>query len=147
MKKKKINMNKKLATNFRLREFYNPNDKGTTWRDRDGNTVTVRPMPAQELVDTLQAIRSRINKPVHLTSGVRSEQRNAQVRGSARSAHMSGHAADFVVHGMTATQLFNVVRAMHGYGMLPHLAFCYRISSTVLHVGVDVWIRRNSMWG
>lgn len=55
----------------------------------------------------LQPIRSAIGREVKITSGVRSPEVNAAISGASRtSQHMKGEAADFVVPGYTAKELF-----------------------------------------
>jgi uncharacterized protein YcbK (DUF882 family) len=53
----------------------------------------------QELVDRLEALRARMNRPLVVTSGVRCAKHNAEVGGTDRSAHLRGLAADIAVAG------------------------------------------------
>ena len=80
--------NKKLSTNFKVKEF----------ACNDGSdTVLVAP----RLVMVLQSIRSRFGAVVTINSGYRTPQYNAKVGGVAHSQHCYGTAADIVVRGKT----------------------------------------------
>lgn len=57
------------------------------------------------LVEMLQAIRNKYNKPVILTSGLRCKQHNYNVGGVGNSRHINGKAADFYVSGVSGAQL------------------------------------------
>jgi hypothetical protein len=131
-----------LSTNFDLDEFFSPNDKGRTWKAK---------APKPELVLTLEAIRAAAGKPVHIESGIRSVEHNAKLKGSSKnSAHLTGEAADIWVDGVNNKQLGSVIRTLHAQGKLPHLAYSYLIkgtSNTRVHVGVDKYVKRRSVWG
>ena len=80
--------NKKLSTNFKVKEF----------ACKDGSdTVLVAP----RLVMVLQSIRSRFGAAVTINSGYRTPQYNAKVGGVAHSQHCYGTAADITVKGHT----------------------------------------------
>lgn len=57
----------------------------------------------------LQPIRNKIKKPMIITSGFRCSQLNKIVKGSSTSQHMKGQAADFVIKGMTPTQIIDII--------------------------------------
>ena len=57
------------------------------------------------LVDMLQKIRDKYNKPVILTSGLRCKQHNYNVGGVGNSRHINGKAADFYVSGVSGAEL------------------------------------------
>ena len=148
-----MDMNEKLTANFRLGEFYNPGDKGTTWRSRTWpqKVITALPRPAKELYTALQIIRDVVKKAVIVGSGVRSEAHNASVGGSSNSGHMSGAAADISVQGYTNIDLGELVIKLFLVDVLkPYLAYTYLIEGntrTRVHIGVDVEVPRNSIWG
>ena len=78
--------NKKLSTNFRVREF----------ACLDGSDpIFVSP----ELVTVLQKIRTHFGKAVTITSAYRTPTRNKAVGGTAYSQHLYGNAADIKVNG------------------------------------------------
>lgn len=70
-----------LSPNFSRREF--------ACKDRCG-----RDYPTPALVAMLQLARSRVGSPLRIVSGVRCADHNADVGGSPRSQHITGHAAD-----------------------------------------------------
>ena len=79
--------NKKLSTNFRVREF----------ACSDGSDpIFVSP----ELVTILQKIRSHFGKSVTITSAYRTPPRNKAVGGETYSQHLYGMAADIKVNGI-----------------------------------------------
>lgn len=50
----------------------------------------------RELARGLEQVRSLLGHPMHISSGYRSPKVNSAVGGSPTSAHVQGHAADFV---------------------------------------------------
>ena len=57
------------------------------------------------LVQMLQTIRNKYDKPVIITSGLRCKQHNYNVGGVGNSRHINGKAADFYVPGVSGAQL------------------------------------------
>ena len=130
-----------LTTNFSLSEFLNKNDYGPTFKTKT---------PKAELVATLQALRDEIKMAIGIESGIRSVEHNKSVGGAASSAHLMGEAADIYVTGMKNTTLGRIIRVMYNQGRLPYLAYTYLIkgtSNTRVHVGVDLHVKRNSVFG
>lgn len=81
---KKKDGNKKLSTNFRVKEF----------ACADGSDpIFISP----ELVSVLQKIRAHFGKPVAITSAYRTPAHNKKVGGVADSQHLFGVAADIKV--------------------------------------------------
>lgn len=65
----------------------------------------------QELIYfCLQPIRDKIKKPMIITSGYRNSQVNKLVGGSETSEHKRGMAADFIIHGMTNTDIVKFIK-------------------------------------
>lgn len=56
---------------------------------------------------TLSILRTKIGKPIIITSGYRTPQWNAKCGGAKYSYHMRGMAADIRVDGMSAKELAN----------------------------------------
>ena len=71
---------------FKEREFDSP--------DAPGSGVIID----EELVKKLNLMRLFYKSPIHINSGVRTEQQNKKVRGSKNSAHVKGFAVDIPVH-------------------------------------------------
>jgi hypothetical protein len=64
----------------------------------------------ERLAYQLEVIRTIVGKPIQITSGYRSYDVNAAVGGSKTSDHMEGCAADFVVAGMTPSEVIEKVK-------------------------------------
>ena len=58
----------------------------------------------------LQPIRNKIKKPMIITSGFRSNLVNKLVKGVSNSQHLKGQAADFIINGMTPTQIIEKIK-------------------------------------
>lgn len=80
--------NKKLSTNFTVKEF----------ACKDGSDAV---LIAPRLVMVLQSIRSHFGTAVTINSGYRTPQYNTKVGGVAHSQHCYGTAADISVRGQT----------------------------------------------
>ena len=80
--------NKKLSTNFRVREFACMDGSDPIFIDT-------------ELVTVLQKIRDHFAKPVTITSAYRTPSRNKEVGGTTYSQHLYGKAADIKISGVT----------------------------------------------
>jgi len=106
---------------------------------------------APTLITLLQQLRTRLNKPVHITSGYRTPEYNAKIKGAAESRHMLGLAADLEVpKGTTNWELaglayvvgFRRIGVAHGFihvDIAPGEAYwCY---SDELKTGLESKIR------
>jgi uncharacterized protein YcbK (DUF882 family) len=80
--------NKKLSTNFRVKEF----------ACTDGSDPI---FIASELVTVLQNIRTHFGRTVTITSAYRTPTKNKAVGGQTYSQHLYGRAADIKVNGVT----------------------------------------------
>lgn len=85
---KKKDGNKKISTNFRVKEF--ACSDGT-------DPIFISP----DLVEILQKIRTHFGKAVTITSAYRTPTRNKAVGGTANSQHLYGMAADIKVKGVS----------------------------------------------
>ncbi|MFA5208450.1 MAG: D-Ala-D-Ala carboxypeptidase family metallohydrolase [Candidatus Paceibacterota bacterium] len=82
----------KLSKNFTLNEF----------ACKDGSkTLTID----YELIEKLQQLRDKVNKPVNITSGYRSVAYNKKCGGIATSNHLLGKAADIKISRMTPLEV------------------------------------------
>lgn len=93
-----------VSENFKLREFESPDTK----------QVMLDP----ELLWLLQALRTRIGKPVHVKSGYRTAQHNRAVKGARDSNHKEGKASDCYVIGMEPVDLANEAKAVGFIGII-----------------------------
>lgn len=84
--------NKKLSTNFRVREF----------ACTDGTDPI---FISTDLVMVLQKIRTHFGKAVTITSAYRTPTRNKAVGGTTYSQHLYGNAADIKVNGISPTKV------------------------------------------
>lgn len=80
--------NKKISTNFRVREFACCDGSDPIFVD-------------SELVTILQKIRTHFGKAVTVTSAYRTPPHNKSVGGTAYSQHLYGKAADIKVSGVS----------------------------------------------
>lgn len=101
---------RKLQENFRVREFACKD--GTDPVFVDG-----------ELVEVLQKVRQHFGRAVTITSGYRTVAHNTKEKGSPRSQHMYGRAADFKVSGVgpdvVALYLEELLPDRGGIGVYP----------------------------
>ena len=92
-----------VTKNFNLNEF---------------NSKCGRPMPENikknviELIHNLQVIRDEVKVPISITSGYRSPEHNAKVKGAKDSQHVKGTAVDFKVQGLTPKQVAPIVEKL-----------------------------------
>lgn len=84
---KKKDGNKKLSTNFRVKEFACTDGSDPIFIDSD-------------LVNVLQKIRTHFGKSVTITSAYRTPGKNKDCGGETYSQHLYGKAADIKVNGI-----------------------------------------------
>lgn len=84
--------NKKLSTNFKVREFACTDGSDPIFIDT-------------ELVSILQKIRTHFGKPVTITSAYRTPSKNKACDGSVYSQHLYGKAADISVSGVSPAKV------------------------------------------
>lgn len=84
--------NKKLSTNFKVREFACTDGSDPIFID-------------SELVTILQKIRTHFGASVTITSAYRTPAKNKAVGGQTYSQHLYGKAADIKVKGVTPKQV------------------------------------------
>lgn len=97
---------KKLSTNFRVREF----------ACQDGSDPV---FVSDRLVEVLQAVRNKFGQPVNITSGYRTPSHNSKksVGGAAYSQHLYGTAADVIVTGVAPADVADYLELiMPNYG-------------------------------
>ncbi|MCT4593599.1 MAG: D-Ala-D-Ala carboxypeptidase family metallohydrolase [Anaeromicrobium sp.] len=83
----KVVKNIKLSKNFSISEFVCKEGKKEVLCD-------------YKLIEKLQKLRDKINKPITINSGYRSKTYNKKVGGSPKSQHLLGKAADIVTKGI-----------------------------------------------
>lgn len=92
-----------VTKNFNLNEF---------------NSKCGRPMPENikkniiELIHNLQVIRDEVKVPISITSGYRSPEHNAKVKGAKDSQHVKGTAVDFKVKGLKPKEVALIVERL-----------------------------------
>lgn len=72
-----------------------------------------------ELLERVEALRCCFDRPVIITSGVRCEERNAEVGGIGSSWHLSGHAADLYCPGVPCDAVAATAREL-GLGVIEY---------------------------
>jgi zinc D-Ala-D-Ala carboxypeptidase len=107
-----------LATLHARRVLHLPDCTSQT-AARMGRLIEATPADIQNLarlcVLVLEPLRDALDRPIVITSGLRPEWLNAEIRGSKTSAHVTGRAADIKVPGMTPLEVCQMVRTL----MLP----------------------------
>ena len=91
--------NKKLSTNFRVREFACTDGSDPIFIDSD-------------LVNVLQKVRTHFGKSVTITSAYRTPTRNKTVGGTTYSQHLYGTAADIKVSGVSPKKVAQYVEKL-----------------------------------
>jgi len=87
--------------------------------------------PAEKMVRATQALRNQTGKPVIISSGVRCQAHNDELKGSVpNSRHVIGHAVDFMVRGMTSAQVLPMAKAT------PGIVYAYAIDDTYVHMDI-----------
>jgi uncharacterized protein YcbK (DUF882 family) len=101
--------NIKISNNFNLQEF----------QCKDGSCMV---KVDERLLEKLQQLRDRFNKPIQIVSAYRTPDYNKKVGGAAKSQHMEGKAADIKINGVTPMQvaLEAVKLGFHGIGVYTH---------------------------
>lgn len=89
-------------------------------------------------VNVLEPLRARLNRPIRITSGYRSEAVNKAIGGSKNSQHIQGKAADLQVPGMTSKEVFETVK-----GMGINLDQCIEEFGEWIHVSYNGELNRN----
>lgn len=93
----------KITNNFNLEEF-----DSKCGREMPSEVVT----NIIELAKNLQVLRDEVKKSIQITSGYRSPEHNAKVKGAKLSQHITGMAADIKVSGMTPKQVAEVIERL-----------------------------------
>jgi len=100
-----------------------------------------------KMINTFQALRDYINKPIHITSGCRCPEWNLKVGGVNESAHIYGMALDMYVNGLSARQFGEIIKRAEKSGVFGYdFRYCYLVDNNVVHVGVDE-TARSGKWG
>ena len=100
----------KLTKNFSLDEF----------KCKDGSDIPNNALSnIIELAKNLQVLRDALGKTITITSGYRSPERNAKIKGAAKnSQHVKGTASDIKVKGMTAKEVALVIEGLIASGKM-----------------------------
>ena len=98
-----------LTKNFTLDEF----------KCKDGSQVPSELLDnVRELANNLQIIRDKLNKPIKITSGYRSKNHNAKVKGKPKSQHLLAKAADIKIDGMTPKEVASEIKKLMDSGLI-----------------------------
>lgn len=99
-----------LSDNFSLAELTHSD---TARRKGIDNEPSYEQLEALQYLaqNLLQPIRDHFGKPVHITSGFRSETLNKSIGGSRTSQHCKGEAADFRVSGIHPRRVWEYINS------------------------------------
>ena len=89
-----IHLNRIDQHAIRLSPYFTANE----FASKDG-AITI--IIHKEMLDTLNKLREKLDRPIRITSGYRTPEHNLNVGGASRSLHLDGMAADIQVDGMT----------------------------------------------
>jgi uncharacterized protein YcbK (DUF882 family) len=70
------------------------------------------------LAKNLQVLRDEVKKPIKITSGYRTADFNAKIKGAIKSRHITGEAADLKIAGMTPKQVAAVIEKLIAAGKM-----------------------------
>jgi uncharacterized protein YcbK (DUF882 family) len=93
----------KITNNFSLQEF----------NSKCGRDIPNNILPnIFELAKNLQVLRDAVGKSISITSGYRSPEHNAKIKGAKNSQHIKGTAADIKIQGMTPKEVVLVIEGL-----------------------------------
>jgi len=84
----------------------------------------------KELLEILDEVREHYGKPIHITSGYRTESHNAKVGGKPNSSHLKGLACD--VACTNSRDRFHLIRLFTEYGITR-----IGIANNFIHIDID----------
>ena len=96
------------------------------------------------VLNVLDPLRARIDRPIIITSGYRSQRVNELVGGSKTSQHLTGKAADFHVLGYTPQQMdivYQTIQMCYDFDQL-----IFYPSKNFIHVSWDGNKNRQKSW-
>jgi len=85
---------------------------------------------SKELLEILEEVREHYGRPIHITSGYRTESHNAKVGGKVDSSHLKGLACD--VACTNSRDRFHLVRLFIEYGITR-----IGIANNFIHIDID----------
>ena len=98
-----------LTANFRLGEFASrgqlPPDVATL-------------ACIERVAKNLQVLRDELGKPITVISGWRTKAHNDAVGGAKHSRHMIGDAADIIVQGVSAAEVYRTIERLQAEGKM-----------------------------
>lgn len=90
------------------------------------------PAEPQELVVILaDRARKHFGRPIHITSGLRCNQHNANSGGVANSRHKFGKAIDAYIDGVTGNELYAFFKKQ------PEVRYTYKVNDRVVHFDIQ----------
>ena len=98
-----------MQLNFTISELIKSDTAATYGIDNTPDSDSLDNM-LELIVNCLQPIRDKLDKPMIITSGYRNSQVNTLVGGVAASQHTKGQAADFKVSGYTPSELVKLIQ-------------------------------------
>jgi uncharacterized protein YcbK (DUF882 family) len=106
-----------LSEHFSRREF--------ACKGCRGDCQISQPAPAPRLVSVLEAVRRQYGRAVHVTSGYRCEAYNSRIGGAASSQHLVAAAADIIVQGVPAGEVYEWMDKWHFGGLGQYKTFTH----------------------
>ena len=106
----------RLTKHFTLEEFTRSQTATREGIDNTPSTESVQNLI--RVAHTLEIVRLELGAPISISSGYRSQELNARIKGSFKSRHMAGLAADFTVQGYTPAEAVAKIRKIVGFNKL-----------------------------
>lgn len=91
--------------------------------------------PEERLVRVADRVRAHFGKPIIISSGVRCQAHNDELRGSVKnSRHVRGKAMDFCVQGFSSAAVLPYIQSLVKSG---NLRYTYAINENYVHMDVE----------
>lgn len=128
-----------LAATVKLAPHFTAGELGVANVELPADTVA----NVRGVAGWLEQVRAILgDKPVLITSGYRTPERNAEVGGAVGSDHVNGLAADFKVQGLTPFQVYRqLIAAQEARKLPPFDQLVFYAADNHIHVGLGAKMR------
>lgn len=99
----------KLSSHFSLSEL--TRSQTAARKGIDNNPSLEQLINLVYVANVLEQVRALFDKPVFISSGFRCSELNRAIGGATKSDHIEGLAADFIVSGVSNSEVFEAIRS------------------------------------